>query len=263
MEKKSAVISTSYILIFIFAFAFMFFPGSVNGENASYTADPLITAQIASNPEIIHEKLEKSMLKLLNNPASLSIILTPYDDENTALGKFKSVKVHTSRGNIDQVILDKADITFDDVQLDTKKLLLEEKIDPVSMSNINMDVVVKESDLNSFLKAKSKSIKVNNPMVRMYPGKIELSGSAKYGMVKVRFWATGGFSVKDSKEIWFHAKRMKINHMAMPRSFVGMIVKKINPVMDLEKFPFKLNLSEIRIDRRSMNFTSFRKGEKK
>jgi hypothetical protein len=51
--------------------------------------------------------------------------------------------------------------------------------------------------------------------------------------------------------------------MAMPRSFVGMIVKQINPVMDLNKFPFKLNLSEIRINRGEMNFTSFRKGKEK
>jgi hypothetical protein len=263
MEKKLSVISTSHFFLLLITLSFISLPGFGLAENASYTVDPEITSQIKQDPSIVQQKLEKSMLKLLNNPASLSITLVPYDEESTTLGKFKSVKVHTSRGNIDNVILDKADITFDDVQLDTKKLLLEEKIDPVSMSNINMDVVIKEDDLNSFLEAKSKSIKVNNPKVKMYPGKIELSGSAKYGMVKVKFWATGGFSVNDSKEIWFHAKRMKINHMAMPRSFVGMIVKKINPVMNLTKFPFKLNLSEIRIERRAMNFTSFRKGEKK
>lgn len=235
---------------------------SASAEEKIFVPDPKITAQIASNPAIIHEQLIKSMRKILIDPATLTINITEYGAKETSLGHFEKIEVFTSRGSVDNLVLDKADIEFEDVTLDTGKLLREDKIDPVKMKNINMDVVIKEKDLNSFLDAKSKSIKVNNPHVDMKPGKIELSGSAKYGMVKVRFWATGSFTIQKSKEIWFHARRMKINHMAMPRSFTGMIVKKINPVFDLKKFPFKLNLSEIRIDDNSMVFTSFRKGTK-
>ncbi|GAB4268737.1 MAG: hypothetical protein Kow0029_04240 [Candidatus Rifleibacteriota bacterium] len=227
-----------------------------------YVRDPDITAQIAANPKIIHEQLIKSMRKILENPATLTIEIDEYDLTSTSLGHFKKIRVKTSRGEVDNLILDKADIEFEDVTLNTTKLLKQDKIDPVEMKNINMDVVIKESDMNSFLNAKSRSIKVNNPRVKMKPGAIELSGEAKYGLVKVKFWATGIFSIKKAKEIWFHAKRMKINHMSMPRSFTGMIVKKINPVFDLDKFPFRLNLSEIRIDNGKMVFTSFRKGTK-
>lgn len=232
----------------------------VMANNASYTPDPDITARIASNPSIIEEKLVSSMNKILDNPASLSIILTPGSAEDTSLGKFKKVVVHTAQGKIDNLTLHRADIEFEDVQLDTRKLLEEEKIDPVSMSNINMDVLVKETDLNAFLEAKSKSIKVDRPRIKLTPGIMELSGSAKYGMVKVEFWATGELSVKDSREIWFHARKMKVNRMAMPRSFIGMIVKKINPVLNLDKFPFKLNLDAIVLNNGEMHFTSFRKG---
>ncbi len=228
--------------------------------NASFTPDPEITARIAQNPAIIEEKLISSMNKLLENPASLSIILTPFDDEATSKGRFAKVVVHTSRGKVDNLTLHQADIEFENVQLDTTKLLIEDKIDPVSMSNINMDVKIRQADLNQFLAAKSSSIKVNNPRIELYKGKMELSGSTKYGMVKVEFWATGGLSVKDRKEIWFHASRMKVNRMVMPRSFVGMIIKKINPVLKLDKFPFKLNLDAIELDRGEMRFTSYRKG---
>ena len=54
---------------------------------------------------------------------------------------------------------------------------------------------------------------------------------------------------------------MKVNRMTMPRSFVGMIIKKINPVLDLEKFPFRLNLEAIELKKGEMHFTSFRTGE--
>ncbi|MDD3146113.1 MAG: DUF2993 domain-containing protein [Candidatus Riflebacteria bacterium] len=229
-------------------------------DNASYTPDPEITARIASDPAIIERKLISSMNKLLENPASLSIILTPISDLETANGRFKKVLVHTSRGSIDNLPLNRADIDFEDVQLDTAKLLNEEKIDPVSMSNINMDVSILENDLNTFLEAKSKSIKVDRPRIEIASGEMKLSGSTKYGLVKVEFWANGNLSIKDGREIWFHARKMKVNRMTMPRSFVGMIVKKINPVLDLEKFPFKLNLDAIELNKGEMHFTSFRKG---
>lgn len=229
-------------------------------NNASYTPDPEITARIASDPSIIEQKLISAMNKLLENPASLSIILTPINDIETANGRFKKVMVHTARGSVDNLTLNRADIDFEDVQLDTTKLLNEEKIDPVSMSNINMDVSVLEKDLNTFLEAKSKSIKVDKPRIDIASGVMLLSGSTKYGPVKVEFWASGNLSIKDGREIWFHAHKMKVNRMTMPRSFVGVIIKKINPVLDLKKFPFKLNLDAIELSGNEMHFTSFRKG---
>jgi hypothetical protein len=259
--RKNKVLLQIYILSLVMT-VFFFMPASSFAAEKKYVEDPEITARIASDPAIIHKQLISSMRKILIDPATLTIDITEFDAANTAKGHFKKIKVYTSRGSVDNLVLDKAEICFEDVQLDTKKLLVEDKIDPVEVANINMDVVIKETDMNNFLEAKSKSIKVNDPRVDMKPGSIELSGSAKYGMVKVKFWATGSFSIKESKEIWFYAKRMKINHMAMPRSFTGMIVKKINPVFDLDKFPFKLNLHEIRIDNHSMVFTSFRKGTK-
>lgn len=258
-KQKSTILSGG---IFLFAIYLFLSSGILLAADKNYIQDPEITATIASNPSIIHEQLIKSMRKILLDPATLTIQLTEYNAEQTAKGRFEKISIKTSRGMVDNLVIDKADIEFEDVLLDTKKLLLEDKIDPVEMKNINMDMVIKESDLNIFLAAKSKSINVKNPKVIMKPGVMELSGAAKYGMVKVSFWATGGFSIKRSREIWFHAKRMKINRLAMPRSFTGMIVKKINPVFDLKKFPFKLNLREIRIERDQMVFTSFRKGSK-
>jgi hypothetical protein len=243
----------------------LFVGSSARAETKDYQPDPAITARIAENPGIIHEKLISSMNKLLDNPATLTIEITPYNepgDKDCIEGRFKKVVVKTSRGQVEKLYLHQADIEFEEVQLDTKKLLEEDKIDPVSMKNINMDVIIRETDMNSFLDAKSKSIKVSNPRIKLLPDVMELSGITKYGMVRVDFWATGKLSVKDGKEIHFYASRMKVNRMTMPRSFVGMIVKKINPVLNLDKFPFKLNLKEIKITRGEMNFTSYRKGSR-
>lgn len=248
------------VFVILLMLTLLISPTLLLADNASYTPDPEITAQIASNPEIIYNKLVSSMNKLLENPATLTIKLTPINDEETSKGRYRKILVHTSRGSVDNLTLNRADIDFEDVQLDTRKLLVEEKIDPVSMSNINMDVSILETDLNSFLEAKSRSIKVDRPRIELATGSMVLSGSTKYGLVKVEFWASGKLSIKDKREIWFHATKMKVNRMTMPRSFVGMIIKKINPVLDLEKFPFKLNLEAIELNNGEMHFTSFRSG---
>lgn len=246
-------------LMLLFFVTLWFVPGAYAKKQRA--VDPGIKAEIASSPSIIHEKLISSMNKLLDNPATLTIELTPYNDERTTLGQFEKIIVVTSNGSVDGLMLYKADIEFEDVELDTTKLIRHEEIDPVSMKNINMDVTITQDDLNNFLEEKSRSIKVSNPRVELSPGKIELSGSARYGLLRARFWASGDFSIADEREIWFHARRMRLNHMSMPRSFIGSIVKRINPVLNLEQFPFKLNLSEIRIEEEKMIFTSSRKGE--
>ena len=198
----------------------------------NYVPDPAITAMIASNPQIIDDKLKAAMLKEVENPASITIEITHISPEDTALGKFKKIYVYAYRSTVEHVIVESAKIEF-------------------------LDVIVKETDLNDFLKFKAKKIKVDHPKVKMMNNSMELSGSTKYGIVKVEFWAKGNFSIKDDKEIWFHASKMKVNRISMPRSFIGTIIKKINPLMNFKKFSFDVNLEQIKITEGQLRITSF------
>ena len=224
----------------------------------NYVPDEAITAMIASNPQIIDDKLKEAMLKELEEPGSITIDIAHISPEDTALGKFKRIYVYAYRSKVEKVVIESAKIEFLDVQLNTKKLIENEKIRPVNKCTINMDVIVKEKDLNTFLTQKSKKLKVDNPKVRMEANNIELSGSTKYGFVKVEFWAKGNFEIKDEKEVWFHASKMKVNRIAMPRNFIGTIIKKINPLMNFEKFSFKVNIRQMKITDGQLRITSFK-----
>jgi len=228
---------------------------------ASWTPDPAVTAELASSPQLLKQKLEEAMRAVVKDPKVLEITLIEFDPVATSRGHLKQVLVHTEGGEIDRLILHKASFDFQDVQLDTTKLFRETKIDTISVCNIDMDVIITESDLNTYLIDKARKIKVDEPRVEIATGQISLSGSAKYSLVKVKFWASGNFEVRDSKQIWFHARKMKLNSMTMPRAFVGSIIKRINPVLNLEKFPFRLNLKEIRIEKGALHFISNRQGD--
>lgn len=261
LARQAATLVCSQLVIFLFGAFFMLFPiTDARAENATWTPDPEITAALAADPGLLQRKLESSMRALLNQPASLTVELTPYHDPDKppSLGHLQKVHVITKRGSVDNLIIDVAELYFEEVQLNTTKLIRDEKIDPHVVRTINMDVLIRENDLNTFLEAKARGIKVDRPKVVLSRKELKLSGSTKYGIVKVSFTATGNFSIKDSKEIWFHAKNLKLNSMTMPRAFVGSLIKRINPVLNLEKFPFRLNLREIIIDNGSMRFTSFR-----
>lgn len=247
----------------LLCFAFFSALSIVYSQQASepvkvFEPDPLVAVEIGKNPKLVEEKLHAAMIKLLNNPKILEITVIPIDPESTKQGKFSHIKIHTENGTVDNMLLSKADVDFEEVHLNTTKLIREDNIETINVKSINMDVIVKEADLNSFLRAKAKKIKVDDPKVEMSPGKIKLSGSTRYSFVKVKFWATGVFQVNHGKDIWFHPKKLKVNSMVMPRAFVGTIVKRINPVLNLEKFPFRLNLRKIEILDRALRFTSSR-----
>lgn len=223
----------------------------------NYVPDPAITAMIASNPQIIEEKLRAAMLSEVEDPASLTIEIIHSSPEDTALGRFKKIHVLAYGSKTKDVTVHSAQIDFIDVHLNTKVLIEANKIRPVNKCTINLDIIVKENDLNAFLKRKAKKIKVDNPKVKLGNNNIELFGSTKYGFIKVEFWARGNFSIKNDKEIWFYSNKMKVNRVSMPRNFVGTIIKKINPLLCFDKFSFNVNLEAIRINEGEIRITSF------
>ncbi len=222
-----------------------------------YVEDPAITAMIASNPAILESKLKAAMLKEIENPESINIEIEHISPQETALGRFKKIKVTAARSTTQDIVVDKAVIEFLDVALNTKKLIENEKIRVVKKCTINLDVVVKEEDLNKLLAIKAKKNKLENPKIKLNEGNIELSGATRYSIVKIEFWGKGNFSIKDDKEIWFHASKLKVNRVAMPRNFIGTIVKKINPILDFSKFAFNVNVESIKITKGQIRISSY------
>ena len=256
MDKARILFITTIFIIFSAVTAFSA-TKQVEIELASYTPDPQITAQILANPSIIEKKIRAAMNRILSNPATLTINIEYGSKKDTSIGKLKRVLVKTSGGSTEGLMLERANVEFLDVQLNTTELIVKEDIEPVQLNDIFMDILITEKALNDLLLKKIKKINVKHPKIVLKKDKMHLSGSTKYGLLKADFSADGKLSVSnDGKEIWFYASKMKVNRMAMPRSFIGMIVKRINPVLKLDSFPFNLHLRSIDIEPGSIHFIS-------
>ena len=88
MKNKVSIIFFIAILILI-STTITFAKGVEVDEK--YIPDPAITALIASDPQIIDNKLKSAMLKEVENPSSIQIDITHISPEDTALGKFKRI----------------------------------------------------------------------------------------------------------------------------------------------------------------------------
>ena len=254
----------SLLLLFVFGALGTAFAGEKNvppvRDPKDYHPNPYFMKLIDNFPTLIERKVDWTMRKYLNNPQTLVLSFQPIDAVETKRGRYARIFVKVGRGSADNLVVDDAEFEFHDVLLDINKLIGEDKIETVTVKSINMNVKLTEADLNSFIQAKSKKIKVDNPKAELKKGTITVSGSTKYSFMKVKFWATGNFSVHEAREIYFYARKVKVNGMTMPRGFVGSLVKQINPILNLDKFPFQLNLQEIRIEDGLMLFTSSRAG---
>ncbi len=219
-------------------------------------ASGTLVASLPATLENIHEQLAAAMRRLLTNPATLTVRIEPIGPQETAAGKFAKVTVHTANGEVDHLRLATADIVFNQVQLDLFALLGCQRIQTRDLGAVDMDIIITEADLNKFLEFKSKKIKVQRPRIEIKADAITVSGSTQYGLLRASFWATGSFSIQRQDKIYFNPRKFKINSLAVPRPFLKTIVDRINPVLDLAKFPFKLNLKEIRSEPGQLHFIS-------
>ena len=226
-------------------------PGVVpDGATASLAAGLEDTGLLTT----IHDKMVAGMRKVVHDPATLTVVLEPRSAADTATGSFRRVLVHTENGEIDGLRIERADFTFHGVQIDLPLLLEQEKIESRHVDHVDLEASITQAALNAFLAAKARKIKVHDPHIELRRDDITVSGATRYGIIKATFWATGKFTVKSADKIYFNPKRFKLNNLTMPRAFVHSIVERINPVLDLAKFPFRLNLREISVEPGRLRF---------
>jgi len=209
--------------------------------------------------KISNKKIEKhiyhSMGKLLNNPKSLII-----DMEKISIFKekisIKKVELKIKDANFDSLNIDNGLIVFTELEINKNELLKNNHIKIISSEKIDLKVEISELSLDNYVKAKSKKIKVRKPRVRLNRGRIHLFGTFVWKIGRISFNASGKLEVKKNK-IYFRPSKFKINRMNLPGYLVRSSIKKINPILDMEKFPFNTELKYIKINDKKMIVSSF------
>jgi hypothetical protein len=232
-------------------------PAFLSGAGGTAEVLAAVKKESAKDPGLIGSHLKARLLVLLNNPERLDFSAEglSFDPENNDIS-YETISINLKNALFDALNVETASIDIKNISFDAFALFAQGRLRVRSQREIAAHINVAEDDLNAYLKTKAEKIKVRKPYVRFEGEKLLLGGTFKYGIFVIKFDATGVFKIVEDTKIHFDIKRLEVNQMRMPSNFVRKVILKINPIMDLEKFPFKLVMKTIAVSGKYLIFSS-------
>jgi|GEM_PF-6639954 len=215
----------------------------------------LIAKESAANPELFNAHLKELLFNLLNHPETFNVKFDGMKQNGVELF-CPTIDVSIKNAIFDELKVETASIILKNISFDLMRLFNDGKLRVISQDKVFVNINIAEEDLNQYLIKKSEKIKVRKPFVNFEKERLNMGGTFKYGLFVISFTASGVFKIIDNSKIHFDIKRMTVNSMKMPRNFVRKVLDKINPIMDLDKFPFKLIMKSIIIKNHYLTFSS-------
>lgn len=229
-------------------------------KNISNTGEVILKVkeEFKKNQNLFNDQLSICLKKLLNNPEKFNVDFSKThfkNIENCETVDYDFINIHLSNAIFDNLRIDTASIMFNKTSIDIYKLFKEGKIRVIAQDEIYTKIVLLEKDLNDYLIKKSEKIKVQKPYAKLENKVMKIGGVFRYGIMVIDFNASGDFKVVDGSKIHFNVKNLNINRMKVPRNLRRQ-VENLNPILDLQKFPFKLILKSIEVENNTLIFAS-------
>jgi hypothetical protein len=232
-------------------------PAFLSGTEGTAEVLAAVKKEYGKDPGFIGSHLKSRLDTLLNGPERLDFFAEglKFDVENNDIS-YDTISISLKNALFDALNVETAYIDIKNISFDAFALFALGRLRVLSQREIAAHINVAEDDLNAYLKDKAEKIKVRKPYVRFEGEKLLLGGTFKYGIFVIKFGATGVFKIVEDTKIHFDIKRLEVNQMRMPSNFVRKVILKINPIMDLEKFPFKLVMKTIAVSGKYLIFSS-------
>ncbi len=232
-------------------------PDFLSGMSSTAEVVAAIKKEFAVNPAIIDLHLKSRLDELLHFPQYLGYNSSGLNfSESSSEIYFDSLSIKLNNALFDSLNVETASIDINKISFDAVALFLNGRLRVKTQKEISAEIKMAESDLNEYLKFKAEKIKVRRPYVKFNNEKLMLGGNVKYGVFVIKFDAAGVFKIVEGTKIHFDIKKLEVNRMRMPGNFVRKIISQINPIMDLDKFPFKLVMKSITVSDKYLIFSS-------
>lgn len=232
-------------------------PAFLSGTEGTAEVLAAVKKECGKDPGLIDSHLKSRLNALLNSSERLDLSAEglKFAPESNDIS-YDTISINLKNALFDALNVETASIDIKNISFDAFALFSQGRLRVVSQREIAAHINVAEDDLNAYLKDKAEKIKVRKPYVRFEGEKLMLGGTFKYGIFVIKFDATGIFKIVENTKIHFDIKRLEVNRMRMPSNFVRKVILKINPIMDLEKFPFKLVMKTIAVSGKHLIFSS-------
>lgn len=233
-----------------------------NHDPASAAGSPVqaATAEAITLPcpedgaEWLRGYLDQLIKKKISGFGSLDIDVTPMPGV-MALSScaFKRVAISGQSIEIKGLVISRLHIDVEDAIIDRSTTIKKERLRLLRNGIVKMSIEITENALNSFVKEKVKNKDaLSDPKVELTEGEFSLSGRSKWWIVKSSFRVAGHFEVSDENLVLFVPHKLKLSGMSAPGFLRRKLMDKLNPVLDMSRFPFEIKLKTISIGENSM-----------
>ncbi|PIE55326.1 MAG: hypothetical protein CSA35_02555 [Dethiosulfovibrio peptidovorans] len=211
----------------------------------------VLTLALLQSPQArSHELGQKLFDEFLRktHPQEAEMIL---DGEPEESGRVRHIYLDLRDAEIGGVIVDQIVIEGLDVLFTPPDTWNTESADVLSALSTNALTVIREQDINDHLKQKEfgKDERWDNIQLDFSPGRVYARGNylanALFIKLNILIEIDGTFKVTGGKQIWLDDYTLKVNRATIPDGLTDRAISKIQPILDLRKFIFPVQLEKV------------------
>lgn len=177
----------------------------------------------------------------------LLIEIVPSADPGAHSGTFSRVRVSATGAIIKGLRFNSLDMTVLNMEIDAAELMGKGRVKALERGTAAIAIEVSEADINRFLSGRAEELRLENPRVKFLDGSISMSGKCKWWLVDAAFETRGSFLIVDGVEVHYSPEKIALSNMDMPRFVVTRLIRRVNPVMTLDGFPFEIAMKKIEL----------------
>ena len=183
-------------------------------------------------------------------PETASLVISQKPDKT---GLFNDVYMDLKGVMIETLRLDRLTFRMSGVQFNEPSQWKKGNVKCSDAIQINALAVLLERDVNRAIEAKTfgKKDKWHDVSMKITPsgldGKGYYTADAMLFNLDILMEITGGLKIVKGKELWLNNPFVKVNNMDVPDYVTKKALSRIQPLVDLNKFPLPLTLNKVEL----------------
>lgn len=168
-------------------------------------------------------------------------------------GMFNDIYMDLKGVNIDKLRLAALTFRMKGVQFNEPSEWKKGKVDCKSAMQVLATASILEKDINHSIENKSFGSDDHWHDVQLAINPKGLSGQGYYkaGFLDVLINIDSGLKISKGKELWLNNPKVKVNKLDLPDYMTRQALSKIQPLVDLNKFPLPVTLHKVQLSKGS------------
>lgn len=204
----------------------------------------LVVVAEVSAPYLIARGLEVGLNKTLG--ADVRLRLQSYPSLRMLLGQFDDMSVVAKNVNLGGLTVTEYSLAAQEVDINMRSLLGRRELEFINQGNLEVQVVVAEGELTSYLWENIPELK--GWRVQVNQGSVTVVGQAPILSATMDVRLEGKFVPLDADKLAFVPERLELQNIAVPQGIVDAVFREAQFYIDLAAAPMPIELLDVKME---------------